>query len=363
MIPKHSGFLMRFNIKDKKVKALVAVFAVCLLVVLVVGGRWFMDNRLPAFVHNGGIEVYQNTTNEELLAMLDSALVLRHKSSMKRVLEKDGVGDKVKPGFYCFKASDPARYVARALLYGWESPVCVTLAGRMRTKADIARRLSSQLMMDSLDVIRALNDSILLASFGTTPLKVFEMIIPDTYQVFWSVSPSDFLTRMKKEHDAYWNEERVSAARAQGLTPFEVSVLASIVSQESNLPEDYPKIASVYLTRLRRGMKLQACPTILYIYGYSVNRVLYSYLKNPSPFNTYMYEGLPPAPICVPGKEHIEAVLHPAPTPYLYFCADPSFDGHSLFAETYAEHLRNAQKYHKAYDALMEEKANAKKNN
>lgn len=339
--------------KRKKIIVLLSAFcAVCVLAVAIIGYIWLLDNRRPAFRKNGGIEVYQNTTNEELLEMMDSTLGLLHPSSMRRVLDKENVGDRVKPGFYCFKASDPAIYVARALVHGWESPVNITLAGRMRTKADIARRLSSQLMMDSLDVVNALNDSILLDNFGTTPSKVFEMIVPDTYQVMWSISPENLLLRFKVECDRYWNEERVALARAQGLTPNEAVILASIISEESGIPDEYPKIASVYLTRLRRGMKLQACPTICYIYNYSIRRVLYSYLENPSPYNTYKYPGLPPTPIALPEKAHIEAVLHPDQTQYLYFCADPAMNGRNIFSTTISEHMRNAEKYHEALDSL-----------
>ena len=336
----------------KKVVVLSSLFGVCAVVVAVIGSIWLVDNRMAAFKKTGGIEVYQTTTIDELLELMDSTMGLRHRSSMKRVLKKERVADKIKPGFYCFKASDPARYAARALVFGWESPVNVTISGRIRTRADLARKLSKQLMADSLSIVSALNDNKFLASLDSDTSRIFEMIVPDTYQVMWSITPENLLLRFKVERDRYWNEDRVALAKAQGLTPNEAVILASIISEESGIPDEYPKIASVYLTRLRRGMKLQACPTICYIYNYSIRRVLYSYLENPSPYNTYMYPGLPPTPIALPEKAHIEAVLHPDRTQYLYFCADPAMNGRNIFSTTISEHMRNAEKYHEALDSL-----------
>ena len=167
------------------------------------------------------------------------------------------------------------------------------------------------------------------------------------------------LDKQKAAYDAFWTDANKEKAKVQGLTEMEVSVLASIVRGESNHVPEYPMIAGVYLNRLHRGMKLQADPTIAFCYDYTLNRILKNHLKVESPYNTYMNYGLPPAPICVPGKDAMNAVLNPQGGNDLYFCASPDFNGTHLFAATYSEHLRNARAFQRALTAKL--KANAEK--
>ena len=179
----------------------------------------------------------------------------------------------------------------------------------------------------------------------------------DDYCLFMAVK--DIFDRLKKEYDVFWTQERRSAAQAQGLTPYEVSVMASIVSGETLKESEYPVIAGVYLNRLHKGMKLQADPTIAFCYDYTLDRILKKHLKVDSPYNTYKYKGLPPAPINVPPKACIEAVLHPDEHGYIYFCASPEFNGTHRFAVTYGEHLKNARAFQRALTQRQKEKAAA----
>ena len=151
--------------------------------------------------------------------------------------------------------------------------------------------------------------------------------------------------RFKKEYDAFWTEDRLAKARAQGLDRMQVSVLASIVSGETLKAFEYPVIAGVYLNRYRKGMKLQADPTVAFCHGYTLDRILKKHLQIDSPYNTYKYAGLPPAPINVPPKGCLDAVLNPARHKYIYFCASPDFDGTHRFAVSYSEHLKNARAF------------------
>lgn len=330
---------------------LLAAFAIA----GVKGGRWLTDNKLPAFARGGEIYIDKGTTVADVMAQIEEMQPL-HPKSLQRCIAAECTDGNLRPGLYKFNPTHAAIYVARAITRGWQTPVRLVLSGPFRTKAEIASKISSQLMVDSITCLKALNDSALLAKYGTTPSHVFEMILPDTYEVYWDWDMDRILNRLKKEHDLFWTKERIAKAKDRGLTPQQVSVLASIVAQESHRPDEYPKIASVYLTRLSRGMKLQACPTVCYIYDYKIKRVLLNHIKNPSPYNTYVHFGLPPAPICVPEKVHIEAVLNPDPHKYLYFCADSSFNGRNVFAETYAEHLENARRYHAALDERKAQK-------
>lgn len=208
-------------------------------------------------------------------------------------------------------------------------------------------------MMDSLTVMNALRDSALLSKYGFTSENVFALFMPDTYQVYWTDSINVILDKQKSAYDSFWTEDNVKKAKAQGLTKMEVSTLASIVRCESNHIPEYPLIAGVYLNRLHKGMKLQADPTIAYCYEFTLNRILRKHLKYDSPYNTYMYVGLPPAPICVPGKDAMEAVLNPQGGKDLFFCASPDFNGTHLFAATYSDHLKNARAFQKALTAKL----------
>jgi UPF0755 protein len=162
---------------------------------------------------------------------------------------------------------------------------------------------------------------------------------------------SEIFDRFKKEADAFWTDQRVELARRQGLTPVGVATLASIVDGETQYGPEQPTVAGVYLNRLRIGMLLQADPTVAYCYGYTLNRILTRHLDIDSPYNTYKYAGLPPGPISCPPKSCLEAVLHAQNHSYLYFCADPSFNGSHRFAATYTEHLNNARAFQRALDA------------
>lgn len=342
------------NNKSRRPGAVLAVLA--LLAVVAVGAFWLLDNRLPAFETPGVVCIRPETTVDEFLVQVDTVLHPFHRSSIIRTMDKELKDYKLCPGSYQIDSKCSARYFARCVTRGWQNPVNLVLSGSMRTVESIAARIASQMMVDREQMLAALNDDALLAKCGIERGKLFSYIIPDTYQMYWSARPDEILARLKKEYDAYWNEDRTAAAAAQGLSPNQVSILASIIAEESHIADEYPKIASVYLNRLRNGMKLQACPTICYILNYSVRRVLNRHLTIDSPYNTYMYAGLPPGPICVPGKEHLEAVLHPDPVRYLYFCADHTFNGRNVFSTTLAEHESKAALYRQALTEYLKRK-------
>ena len=249
----------------------------------------------------------------------------------------------------------PVDSVHRGLkeLFRGEKDICVIGAGATGS----GRKIAAQMMVDSASVASALCDSAFLASYGFTPENVFAMILPDTYQMYWTASISQIFDRFKKEYDLFWTEERVQKAADQKLTPMQVSVMASIVSGETLKTFEYPKIAGVYLNRYHKGMKLQADPTVCFCHDYKLDRVLKKHLTIDSPYNTYKYKGLPPAPINVPPKACLEAVLNPDSHGYIYFCASPDFDGTHRFAVTYSEHMKNAREFQRELTRRRREKA------
>lgn len=225
----------------------------------------------------------------------------------------------------------------------------VSIAGVIRSKERLAQKLSARLCADSAAFMNAFTDSVLLADLQIDTNALLATFLPDSYQMFWTTSPEGVLKRMKKEYDIFWNEDRLKKAKALNLSPLQVSILASILVGESHYEPEYPKIASVYLNRLKKGWKLCADPTVIYAIGdFSIRRVLKSHLQVDSPFNTYKYAGLPPAPIAVPTKEAIEGVLNAEKTNYLYFCANAALNGTHNFAVSGSDHLKNARAYQKA---------------
>lgn len=343
-------------------RALGIVAVLAFLAVVALASRWLVDKRLSAFEKPGVVCIRPETTVDEFLVQVDSILHPIRRSSVERTLGRELKDYKLCPGSYHVDAGCSAVYFARAVTRGWENPVNLVLSGSMRSVKSIAGKIASQMMVEEDVMLAALEDDSLLARYGMSREKLFSYIIPDTYQMYWSAKPEEIVARLRKEYDAFWTEDRLAEASAQGLTPYQVSVLASIIAEESHIADEYPKIASVYLTRLRKGMKLQACPTICYIMDYSIRRVLNRHLAIDSPYNTYIYAGLPPTPICVPGKEHLEAVLHPDSSNYLYFCADYRFNGRNVFSRSLAEHERNARLYRKAVGERLAGKNKAKEN-
>ena len=346
-------------------KAKIVLVVVILLALLggaagFVFGRYYIDNRMPNFSEKYVLYVYPDMTTSEVMDSLQAGAGTIRPKSLQRAFDKMETSQKMKPGRYVVDASSTSIYVARMLVFGWQTPQNMTLSGTLRKKDRIAQRISSQMMVDSASVADALNDEVFLAGYGFTPENVFAMILPDTYEMYWTVSVKEIFDRFKKEYDAFWTEDRLAKAKAQGLSQMEVSIMASIVSGETLKAAEYPVIAGVYLNRYNKGMKLQADPTIAFCYDYTLDRILKKHLTVDSPYNTYKHVGLPPAPINVPPKACLEAVLNPQKHNYIYFCASPAFDGTHKFAVTYTEHLKNARAFQRELTTRRKAKAAAK---
>ena len=324
-------------------------------------GRYYSDNKKPNFTEEYVLYVRPETTVGQIADSLQASAGMLRPKSLERCFRKMEVESKMKPGRYVIDPSSTSIYVARMLVFGWQTPQNLVLSGTMRNKGRIAKKISTQMMVDSASVADALSDKDFLAGYGFTPENVFALILPDTYQMYWTASVKEIFDRLKKEYDAFWTPDRDAKAKAQGLSRMEVSVLASIVSGETLKDFEYPKIAGVYLNRYKKGMKLQADPTIAFCYDYTLDRILKKHLTVDSPYNTYKHVGLPPAPINVPPKGCLEAVLNPDKHGYIFFCASEEFDGTHRFAVTYSEHLKNARKFQRALTARNRAKAAAAK--
>ena len=346
--------------KGKIILAVLAAGALLAGAAGFVAGRYYIDNKKPNFSEKYVLYVRQEMSVAEVMDSLQAGAGTVRPKSVERAFAKMEMDANMKPGRYVVDSTSTSIYVARMLVYGWQTPQNMTLSGTLRKKDRIAQRISSQMMVDSASVADALNDEAFLAEYGFTPENVFALIIPDTYEMYWTASVKDIFDRFKKEYDAFWTSDRKEKAKAQGLSPMQVSVMASIVSGETLKAFEYPIIAGVYLNRYKKGMKLQADPTIAFCYDYTLDRILKKHLTVDSPYNTYKHVGLPPAPINVPPKACLEAVLNPQKHNYIYFCASPAFDGTHNFAVGYNEHLKNARAFQRELTARRRAKAAAK---
>lgn len=266
----------------------------------------------------------------------------------KYLAEKDDYANRIRTGRYAIKPGDNMRYVFRRLSMGYQSPINLTVAS-VRTVGRLARAVSRQLMIDSLDIAQVMADSAYLTKMGYTEETLPALFIPNTYEVYWDMSAEAFMQRMKKEHAAYWNDKRLKQAKDIGLTPEEVATLASIVEEETANNAEKPMVAGLYINRLHKGMLLQADPTVKFgLQEFGLKRILFKHLEVDSPYNTYKNAGLPPGPIRIPSIQGLESVLNYAKHNYIYMCAKEDFSGTHNFAATLAQHQANARRYQQA---------------
>lgn len=253
---------------------------------------------------------------------------------------------RVLPGHYTVEAAMSDRMLIWMFQYGHQTPVRISWRMTIRTREQLAARLARQLRCDSATIADCLASEDYLHRFGLTPETAVCLFIPDTYEVWWTMSVDELFERMHREYDRFWNDDRRRLALEIGLTPTEVATLGSIVASETNRTQEHPIIAGLYLNRLRRGMLLQACPTVIFAVGdFSMRRVTNQHLKIDSPYNTYKYLGLPPGPIRCVSAEVMDAVLHYEKSDYLYMCANPDFSGTHVFSSSYARHSQTARAY------------------
>ena len=254
----------------------------------------------------------------------------------------------VKPGRYVLKNGMGNNQLTNILRGGLQTPVKVTF-NNIRDVKMLAGRVGTQIEADSASIAAYLTDNVNLNKLGFNSLTIPAMFLPNTYEFYWNTDAEKFVEKMKGEYDKFWNEERRNKAKTLGLSPVQVSILASIVDKETNKTDEMPRIAGVYLNRLRNGWLLQADPTLVFAVGdFDLKRVLNIHKEVESPYNTYKYAGLPPGPICIPSLQSINAVLNAEKHNYYYFCAKEDFSGYHVFAKTLTEHNRNAQRYQRA---------------
>ena len=259
-----------------------------------------------------------------------------------------GYTDNIKPGRYIIRKGMTNIEVVRMLRAGDQVPVNITF-NNVRLPGELAEKITKNLSITPPEFEAALVAFTMSNSDGFTKDNVLSMFIPNTYQVYYNVKPDALVERMHGEYNNFWNEERRAKAKAIGFTPLEVSVLASIVQAESVRADEAPVIAGLYINRLKKGIPLQADPTLVFAVGdFSLKRVLNVHKEIDSPYNTYRNAGLPPGPINLPEIRTLDAVLNYTPSDYIYMCAKEDFSGRHNFTSSHQEHINNAIRYQRA---------------
>lgn len=294
------------------------------------------------------VRIPLGTSGEHLATVLVSGGVLADSGAFRQYLRQRAMLDRLYSGQYRIARGSSTRAIVNQIAARRQLPVELVVT-TSRTTGEWVRKVASQLAMDSASLSGCMHDSLYLSTLGFTPRSLPSMIIPNTYEVYWDISPEHLLSRLAREYKAYWDDARLALAAQIPFTPLEVSTMASIIQEEVMRPSELPMVAGVYINRLRRDMYLQACPTAKYAAGnMALTRVLKVHTQIESPYNTYIHLGLPPGPIIYPSMQALEAVLHYTHHDYLYFCAKADFSGYHHFSRTGLEHMRYAEQYHKA---------------
>lgn len=331
-------------------KRIYLILIVCLVLLLGTATNFslklFRSNTNNQF-DQGYLYIPTGSNLDDVVAIIKAQHILNNTESFKWVASKMNFKN-IKPGKYKITKGLSNIELVRLLRSGKQEPIKLTFQN-IRLKTDFAGYIGKNFEIDSLAFLNMLDSIDLVRQYGFDEETIFCMFIPNTYELYWNTSKEKFFERMQKEYVKFWNTERLAQAKAIGLSPVQVSILASIVDQEALLNREMVRIAGVYMNRLNRGIKLEADPTVIFANGdFTVKRVLYKLLQKDSPYNTYKYNGLPPGPICMPSVAAIDAVLHFEKHNYIYFCAKEDFSGLHNFASNVTEHQMNARKFQQA---------------
>jgi UPF0755 protein len=281
----------------------------------------------------------------DLKSILEKNDFIKNKITFDWVAKRKNYFKKVLPGRYLIEDGMSNDALINLLRSGKQEPLNLTFTN-IRTKKQLASIVGLKLEADSNQLLQLLNDSDFANSLGFNTQTIMCLFIPNTYQFLWTTNDSAFIKRMEREYKNFWNDDRKAKAKQNGMTTEEVTILASIIQEETNMAADRPIIAGVYINRLKKFMPLEADPTLKFAIGdFTIQRLLNEDKQFESPYNTYKYAGLPPGPIDLPSIESIDAVLNYTSHDYLFFCAREDFSGYSNFATTYDQHLVNARKY------------------
>lgn len=334
--------------RNKFVVAFVIVFSVLVTGFVFYFYQVFFTENILVEKGDQTILISEDMTFKDLQDVVYDQGIVNDMLSFSFVAKILDYQDNMKPGLYLLRKDMTNLQAIRMLRAGIQTPTRVTF-NNVRLKSELASKITAKVQADSTEFLSLLNNDSLINSYGFTNENIMTMFIPNTYEMYYTISEEGIFDRMHTEYEKFWTEERKQKAQKLGLSPQKVSILASIVQAESIKADERPTIAGVYLNRLERGIALQADPALVFAMGdFTIKRVLNVHKEVESPYNLYKYRGLPPGPINLPEINSIDAVLNADEHKYIYFCAKSDFSGYHAFATNLAEHNRNAREYQNA---------------
>ena len=321
----------------KKRKILLTILVGAIFLCAIAGGTVYYYLFAPQFHPSRTVYIYvdRDDTADSIFNKIKRSGHIKNFTGFYWMSKYKNFNQNIHTGRYAIRPNDNVYHVYSRFSRGYQEPMNLTI-GSVRTIDRLARSIGKQLMIDSIEIARQLFDSTFQSKLGYDSKTIPCLFIPETYQVYWDMSVDDFFQRMQKEHERFWNNERLARATA-------------IVEEETNNNEEKPLVAGLYINRLQKDMPLQADPTIKFaLQDFALRRITNENLKVNSPYNTYTNTGLPPGPIRIPTKKGIDSVLNYTKHNYIYMCAKEDFSGTHNFASNYADHMANARKYWKA---------------
>jgi len=336
--------------KKKKILYFFTGSGAFALIVIFLIYRYLFGASIITAKNNQVICIPTGSSYEQVLDTLESNLTIKNLKVFGWIAKKKNYPSLIKPGRFVIDNNLSYNGLINLLRSGRQTPVKITF-NNVRTLNQLAGKIGKQIEADSSEIISFLSDESNYSSDGFNKENIISLFIPNTYEIYWNTDALKLYTRMLKEYRLFWNELRIAKAKEKNLNPVEVAILASIIDDEVVKPTEKPIIAGVYINRLKRGIPLQACPTIKFaLNDFTITRVLKKYLLVDSPYNTYRHNGFPPGPIGCPTIEGIDAVLNAEKHDYLYFAAKADFSGYHNFSRTLSEHNHYAALYQKELD-------------
>lgn len=339
--------------KTKYIK--IAVIIIAILLIVTGGIGWYIYNKINSpnncnssfSLHIGEntslqdvVDVLNNNCDEDIAYWVDKIFEFKNRKVNKY------------PGFYTITPDMSAMDIYNLLALGDNSTTTVTF-NNIRCKRELANAICKNINMPADSLYNAICNNDVCKNYGFDTISIVSMFLPDSYNIFKTTSVKSFLDRMFKEYNRFWDEAKLSKAKENNMSPLEITILASIVEEETKKTDEMPIVAGLYINRLNKGMLLQSDPTVKFAIGdFSLKRILNKHLEIESPYNTYKYKGLPPGPIRIPSKVAIEKTLNYQKSKYIYMCAKEDFSGYHNFATTLREHNNNAAKYRKELNRL-----------
>lgn len=330
-------------------KILIIALVIVIATFIAVGGWLYYAVMMPNVKNDNGGWLYikTGTTYNLLFADMKRMDLLKDDFTFDFMAGIMKLKNRIKPGRYKIKAGMNNKELITLLRSGRQTPLRFTF-NNVRTVNELAGIIGRNFETDSTSILHEVFDPSLFDSLQLDSLTIATVFIPNTYEMYWNAAAKSIIKKLVKEHTIFWNEERLAKAEAIKLSPTEVSILASVVEQETRMNDEKPLIAGVYLNRMKKGWKLEADPTLVFASGnFGIRRILNIHKEIDSPFNTYKYTGLPPGPICIPSIASIDGVLNRTEHEYLFFCAKEDMSGYHAFAKTYEVHLLNAKRFQK----------------